>query len=174
MKKIRVAVCPTYHKMVESIDTEEYEFVKTGATAESLSLLMNNYADIVLAGRVLKPSEPKLQSILVREEGYSFLSDHSRMVMVKDLNRYDIYTNLDIALIKKLFSVEKVHQVDDVYESLDKGIVITSWENTDYARAEIVHVLQDSGEREPLSRRPTLYFSQAHAKEANDLKALLT
>jgi len=94
--------------------------------------------------------------------------------MVKDLNRYDIYTNLDVALIKKLFSVEKVHQVDDVYESLDKGIVITSWENTDYARAEIVHVLQDSGEREPLSRRPTLYFSQAHAKEANDLKALLT
>jgi hypothetical protein len=173
MKKIKIAVCPTYHKMAKNIDAEEYEFIETGATAESLNLLKNNKADMILAGRALKPTEPKLKSLLVKKEGYSFLSDQVKVIKVGDLNNYDIYTDLDSALIKKEFSIKKIHEVDDVYKFLDKGIVITSWENTDYARAEIVHVLEDSGERAPLSRRPTLYFSQTREEDANKLKFLL-
>jgi hypothetical protein len=173
MGKIKIAVCPTYHKMAENIDAEEYEFIKTGATAESLNLLKNNKADMILAGRTLKPTEPKLKSLLVKKEGYSFLSDQVKVIKVRDLDNCDMYTDLDSALIKKTFSIKKINHVDDVYKFLDKGIVITSWENTDYAKAEIVHVLEDSGERAPLSRRPTLYFSQAREEDANKLTSLL-
>jgi hypothetical protein len=174
MKKIKIAVCPTYHKMAKNINAEEYEFVETNSTAESLNLLKNNTVDMILAGRVLKPSEPKLKSLLIKKEGYSFLSDQVKKVSVKDLNNYDIYTDLlDVALVKENFSIKKVHQVDDVYKFLSKGIVITSWENTDYARAEIVHVLESSGERAMLSRRPTLYFSMVYEKDANKLMSVL-
>ena len=173
MKKIKIAVCPTYHKIVKDIDAEEYEFIETKSTAESLNLLKSNDVYMVLAGRVLKPSEPKLKSLLVKKEGYSFLSNQGKVVKFEDLNNYDIYTDLDDTLTKKAFSIKKINQVDDVYKFLDKGIVITSWENTDYARAEIIHVLEDSGERVSLSRRPVLYFSQAYEKEANKLMLLL-
>jgi hypothetical protein len=173
MKKIKIAVCPTYHKMAKNINAKEYEFIETKSTAESLNLLKSNNADMVLAGRVLKPSEPKLKSFLVKKEGYSFLSDQGKVVKVRDLNNYEIYTDLDDTLIKKSFPIKKINHVNDVYKFLDKGIVITSWENTDYARAEIIHVLEDSGERTALSRRPTLYFSQAYEKEANKLILLL-
>jgi len=173
MKKLKIAVCPTYHKMAKNIDAEEYEFIETKSTAESLNLLENNNADMVLAGRVLKPSEPKLESFLVKKEGYSFLSNQSKVVKFEDLNNYDLYTDLGSTLIKKAFSIKKINQVDDVYKFLDKGVIITSWENTDYARAEIIHVLKDSGERVSLSRRPALYFSQAYEKEANKLMLLL-
>ena len=173
MKKIKIAVCPTYHKMGKNIDVEEYEFIETKSTAESLNLLKSNDVYMVLAGRVLKPTEPKLKSLLVKKEGYSFLSDQVKVVKAKDLNNYEIYTDLDGALVKKVFSIKKINQVDDVYKFLDKGIVITSWENTDYARAEIVHVLEDSGERVDLSRRPTLYFSQTYEKDVNKLGLLL-
>jgi len=173
MKKIKIAVCPTYHKMAKNIDAEEYEFIETKSTAESLNLLKSNNADMVLAGRVLKPSEPKLKSFLVKKEGYSFLSDQVKVVKVKELNNYNIYTDLNGALIKKAFSIKKINQVDDVYKFLDKGIVITSWENTDYAKAEIVHVMEDSGERVSLSRRPALYFSPTHKEDANKLRSVL-
>jgi hypothetical protein len=44
-----------------------------------------------------------------------------------------------------------------VYAFLDEGIVITSVENTDYARADLVHVLEaDQSRRVTLSRTPIL------------------
>jgi hypothetical protein len=64
--------------------------------------------------------------------------------------------------------------VEDIYEYLDKGIVITSWENTDYRRTAIVHVIEDNQERLALSRRPTLYCPKFCQKElVEDIKASL-
>ncbi len=69
--------------------------------------------------------------------------------------------------------IDNIQEVKNVYEHLNDGIVITSWENTDYAKANIVHVMKDNGERIKLSRRPTIYCPDFCGEEARAVAMLL-
>ncbi len=171
-EKIIIGACPTYHWIEEKIDLNKYEFIPTTSTDQSLILLGSKQADIVLSGRTLKPNEPSFD-FLVIGEGYSFLSDKGFLVYYHELDKYNIYTDLDVELVKNDLSIEKIEKVDDVYDYLEKGIVITSWENTDYSRVEIVHVLKSSGERLELSRRPVIYCSESCSDDVQEIKSFL-
>lgn len=76
-------------------------------------------------------------------------------------------------IIKEKHEQRKIQTVDNVYKYLDKGIVITSWENADYTKAEIFHLLERNGERVRLSRRPTLYCPNVCDKRAQELAVYL-
>jgi hypothetical protein len=154
--KIRIAACPTSYESAKSLDSEKYELISTMSTAESLALWKSGRADLVLAGRALKPGEPDMGHAVL-SDGYSFLGAREMTVYAHELNNYEIYTDLNIEKLKNELSISKINRVNDVYEFLEKGIVITSWENTDFYRANIVHILERGGERLELSRRQTLY-----------------
>jgi len=64
-----------------------------------------------------------------------------------------------------------ISQVENVYQYMDEGIIITSWENTDYNRAEIIHLLENNGRRVKLSRQATAYYKDKSIN-LEDLKTL--
>lgn len=171
-EKIKIAACPTCYEIAQNIDTDKYEIIKTASTAESLSLLQNQKVDMILAGRTLKPNEPQMDGLLIKE-GYSFLSDKEITIYVDQLENQTIYTDLNVENIKNVLSLQKIEQVNNVYNYLDKGIVITSWENTDYTQAKIVNILEKNGERFKLSRRPTIYCPYVCGQEAQELALLI-
>jgi len=171
-EKIKIAACPTCFELSKKLDREKYQIIKTSSTSESIDLLNKGQADMILAGRTLKPNEPEFDSLLIAE-GYSFLSSQESIIYLDQLNDFNIYTDLDAEVLKNMFPIQKIEKIDDIYEYLDKGIVITSWENTDYIKASIVHVLENNGERAKLSRRPTVYCPSICGKEAQELVLLL-
>ncbi|MDZ7798705.1 MAG: hypothetical protein U5L76_03765 [Patescibacteria group bacterium] len=167
-EKIRIAACPTCYELSKKLDLEKYQVIETNSTAQSIALLQNKKADMILAGRTLKPHEPQLEYMVI-DEGYSFLSNQGKTIFINQLNDYNVYTDLNAEELKEKLSIEKIQTVDNVYEYLDKGIVITSWENTDYNQAEIVHLLEKNRERVKLSRRPTVYCPNVCGAEAQEL-----
>lgn len=156
--KVKVAACPTCFPLLESkiSNSPEYDLIFTGSTGESIRLLVNGQADMILAGRKLKPGEPDLDRHIL-EDGYSFLSSSQMLIYKEDLPDHRIFTDLDPEKIRSAFSLPEVTEVNDVYEYLDQGVVITSWDDTDYSKAKIIHLYKKNGERVKLSRRPTLY-----------------
>lgn len=171
-ERIRIAVCPTYFEVAKEINNKKYEVIKTASTVESLALLKDQKVDMILTGRTLKPHEPQMNGILLKE-GYSFLSNKEIVIYINQLEDYGIYTDLNAEFLKDIFPIQKIEEVNDVYEYLGEGIIITSWENTDYTKAGIVHVLQENEERVKLSRQPTIYCPYACEKEAWEIALLI-
>ncbi len=167
-EKIKIAACPTCYELSKKLSLEEYQIIKTNSTAHSIALLESGQANMILAGRTLKPNEPKLDYLLINE-GYSFLSNQETTIFVDQLNDYNVYTDLNAEELKQEFPIEKIQTVNNIYEYLDKGIIITSWENTDYNQAEIVHILERNGERLKLSRQPTVYCPNVCGEQAQEL-----
>jgi hypothetical protein len=170
-QKIKIAVCPTLYEIANSLDGKKYKIIKTNSTSESLDLIKNSKADMVLSGRKLKLDEPVMESILLKE-GYSFLAKNELVFFVDQLKNYNIYTNLEKGVLEN-FAMQNISYVDDVYQYIDEGIAITTWENTDYTKAEIVHIFENNGERYKLSRQPTIYCSQNCGKDAQDIALLI-
>jgi len=171
-KKIILATCPTYYDIAKKIDPENYQIIPTASTAESIYLLLQNKVDMILSGRTLKPEEPKMESLLI-EEGYSFLSNYERTIYLNDLKNHIIYTDLNATVIKDIFAVERVFEVNDVYKYLNKGIIVTSWQNTNYHKSEIVHLLDNNGNRVKPSRQLSIYCPKNCSQEAHELAMII-
>lgn len=162
-EKIKIAVCPTYFKIAEKINTEKYEIIKTDSTAGSLALLDNQKVEMVLSGRVLKPEEPQFSSEIIGF-GYSFISDKELLIQEKEMRDYNFFTDFSSSEIIDKFSYiipDKISEVENVYNYLDRGIIITSVENTDYSKSEIVHIYKEDGSRHRFSRTPIIYYSDS-------------
>ncbi len=176
-EKVKIAGCPSYHQLAKNLDKSEYEFIPTVSTAESIKLLQNKQVDLVLAGRTLRPEEPEYDSLVVAD-GFSFLSGRGETIFLSQLKDYQLFSDLNVEELTSRLMIKNIRQVDNVYDYLDQGIIITSWENTDYDRAEIVHVFGNNNQRLALSRRPTIYCPQSCADEKvinllNNLKTRL-
>lgn len=156
-EKIVIALCPTYYSLADELEKDNFKVIKTSSSAESFALLSDSELDYVLAGRILKPGEGNFSGEFLSFQGYSFLSSYSETIDVSELLNRKIYSDLEQENIKNDLALDNIIFVSDVYSYIDQGLIITSWENTDYSRAEIVHVLEDNGERYSLSRRPILY-----------------
>ena len=158
-KKIVVAACPTFYEILDKLGRNFYEVIKTQSTLESLALLSENKVDIVMAGRILKPDEPDFEKVILGK-GYSFISESEQTIFTDDLKEIQVFTDIDKNEINKLFSINNMEKVDNVYDYINKGVVITTWENTDLNRAEIVHVYNTDGNRNIYSRIPILYYKK--------------
>jgi len=152
---VRIATCPTFWDVIYKMDV--YQWRKTQSTSESLYLLKHWYVDYVLAGRTPKPWEFDWEYKVVWS-WYSFLHKESITIYDKELQTMKFYTDLEeTENIKKIFWIKYVEKVENIYEYLNDSIVITSWKNTDYSKADIVHVLYPNWERYIESRIPILY-----------------
>lgn len=159
---VRIAVCPTYYDLAEKLDKTKYEIIKTQSTVDSLKLLSDGSVDYIIAGRTLKPDEPQYEKVFLDKNfGMSFLSDEPLVINFNELDEQSIYTDLEMDNIKNyLPNLTNISQVNNVYDYLGKGLIITSWSNTDYGQAEIVHVLDESGNRSKFSRTPIIYCNK--------------
>lgn len=160
MARTRIAVCPTFADYNLDGLFPDIELVPTNSTAQSLSMLRDDRVDHVVAGRKLLPHEEYLnfKSTILENVGYSFLSSLVNSITTRDYDGVDFFTDLDVDVLKKELGIKTITKVDDVYAFLDKGVVITSVENTDYTRADLVHVFEaDQSRRVRLSRTPILY-----------------
>lgn len=162
LDKKRIAVCPTFYKHLENIDQDVFDIYFTNSSSESFYLLENNQVDLVLSGRTLKPGERSFLNKVLGDYNnhYSFLSATEKTIYSDQLSFYNFYTDLDKEKIKQELGLENIEKVDNIYEFLNKGIVITSWERTDLSRSEIVHVFNIDGSRLELSRIPIIYYNE--------------
>jgi len=162
--KVKIAVCPTFVSYLDGLDKTIFITVSTSSTGESIELLNKGEVDFVLSGRVLRPDEPRYNSTFLGH-GFSFLSNREITLKTSDLSEATIFTDLDVSEINQYFETCNISQVEDVYKYTDKGIVITSWENTNYTRANILHVINEDGSRNINSRIPILYYKENSNKE---------
>lgn len=156
-EKIKIAVCPTYYNIADFFPTSEYEVVKTNSTANSLGLLNNNHVDYVLSGRPLKSSEGDFKREFISKKGYSFVSTKDKIVNTNNLEDETVCTDLDKEIIETDLNLKNVKQVQEISECESGSIIVTSWDNTDYNKFKIVHVINSDGSRHVLSRTPILY-----------------
>jgi len=167
---LRVAACPTYHGSISQLDPKKYELFFSESTAQSINLLENDLVDIIVSGRTLKPNENIAYS-LVLGKGYSFLSNSEHLLFINELKEYNVYTDLEIQEIKNIFPVINISRVENVYDYINEGLIITSWEETDYNNAEVVHLLENNGQRVKLSRQATAHYTD-QSINLEDLKVL--
>lgn len=153
-KEVRIAACPTFWDVIYKMDLLGRE---TQSTSESLHLLNHGYVDYVLAGRTPKPWE-QYGDYKILWSGYSFLSKESQTISDEELQTIKFFTDLaDGENIKKIFWIKNLEKVENIYDYSETNIIITSWDNTDYSKADVVHVSHTSWERYIESRIPILY-----------------
>lgn len=151
-----IAACSIPYNKYKSLIPYPHKIIETSSTAESMELMKMNKVDLVISSRT-KLTEERAEKGFVLKKGYAFLSNRQFFVFQEELSSYKIFTDQDVDLIKDLFSLEEVEFVFNPYDFLDKGIVITSWDNFDYSKAELVHVFNNKGEVLLASRQPALY-----------------
>ncbi len=168
-----IAVCPTFFPYVHTLDVDNFAILPTASTAQSLQLLANGSVDAVLAGRALKPQEQPFPHVLLGE-GYSFLAERERTIREEDLQTASFVTDLDPAMLLTHFDINNLQRMENIYDAPSSSIIITNFENTDYARVAPVHVLRANDSRVPLSRTPVLYCAHnCPPNLASTLRALL-
>ena len=156
-RKISIAVCPTYYSLADSLDKTEYKIIKTGSSSESLGLLRNNRVEYALSGRPLKPDEGTFQREFIAKNGYSFVGQQEQTINKNNLSDEILCTDLNKIQIEAELGIENIRQMKDASSCPANGIIITSWDKTDYSKSEIIHIVNDDGSRYLLSRTPILY-----------------
>ena len=156
----QIAVCPTmYGIMSKEIVYDDFVFLNVDSTSEGVLLLDSGGSDFVISGRIPVQEENIGEYVHLSDgiDSFSFLSNVVDMAYTSELNNYEIYTDLEEGILEMTFGLEAVEYVENVYDFSFMGILVTSWNNTDYNKATIVHIMENDTERNILSRLPTLF-----------------
>ena len=166
---LRIAACPSFHHLLEKLeDREEIVTIRTRATGESLNLLRDNKTDFIISGRALKETEPALNHKILGH-GYDFVFKEEVVIIEEELPLIKFYTNLPKGEVTKDFTQipeKNITKVDKIEEYLNKGIIITQFENQ--IVGEVAHIMQEKGGRIALSRLPRLYYHPQTAEVFNE------
>ena len=155
----RIAVCPTFYNKANKLGPEEADIIYTKSTAEGLDLLQQEKVDYVLSGRTPLPGENfNYQALEDYSESYSFLASRTITIFTNDFDDYDFYTDLSENKIRKDLNINNINRVDNIYDYLDQGILISSWDNSNFYQANIVHVLNSDGSRVRKSRLAGIHY----------------
>lgn len=155
---ISIAACPTfYYRLGNLKNNENYSIILTDSTAVSLEMLANLEVDYAIGGREIMPYEPNFNYQAIGE-GFSFISNETLVIYDYELSSYLIYSDLDKEILIENFGDLDYNIVEDVYEYLKDGnLIITTWENSDFNKAKIVHLLKADNLRNIKSRLPTVF-----------------
>ena len=170
-----VAACPTHHNLLSALDDSEFRAARTSSTGRSISLFKRGRVDFIISGRKLKPDEPDLESEKIAE-GYSFLAKKSISITEDEMTDLQFFTDQDLENLISQFrglSDGNLSYLEDPYTRIAEGVVITSFENTDYNQGELVHVYDQFGRRVEKTRRPTLFFREEDRKKAEEIINLI-
>jgi hypothetical protein len=155
----KIAACPTFYRKALILNANGFKVVLTGSTSKSLELLKEKKVDYVLSGRSLMPGEEfEYQLIDENEKRYSFLSSSSKTILSENFSEYIFYTDIPKEKIEEDLNIRNITEVQDVYNYLDEGLIITRWSNTDFSRASVVHVLNSDDSRLRSSRLAHIYY----------------
>ncbi len=155
----KIAACPTFYEKALILNANGFRVVLSPSTSKSLELLKEEEVNYVLSGRSLMPGEDfKYQIIDDNEKRYSFLSSSSKTILSESLSEYIFYTDIPREKIEEDLNIVNIVEVQDVYNYLDKGLVLTRWSNTDFNRASVVHVLNSDNSRLRSSRLAHIYY----------------
>jgi len=150
----KVAACPTFYYMLEKLEKEGIETIRTESTGESLRLLEEKEVDLVISGRGLKKGEPNFLFEKIGP-GYDFFFQKELVIFEKEMEFVPFYTNLSKEKIREDFPyINSLEKVEDLGSFLDQGIIITNNE----IKGETVHIFKEEGSRVRLSRLPRLYY----------------
>jgi len=159
-EKITVAICPTFHYMLdESEEINGIRVIETENTSQSIELLKRREVDLIISGRPLRDNEQEDFLFEIIGEGYDFIFKNEIVIGELEMPFVPFYTNLDLEKIIKDFehiSENNIEKINNVNDYLDKGVVITFLENE--MIGEPVHIIKRNGERVWLSRRPRMYY----------------
>ena len=170
-----VAACPTQHKLLPILEDGNFKTVRTSSTGESVKLLRRGQVDFIISGRKLKPNEPDWESKKIAG-GYSFLAEEGFSITENEMSDFQFFTDQDSEELINYFEEldgENLRHVGDPYSRLEDGIIITSFENTDYEKAEIVNIYDGFGRRVEKTRRPTLFFREENRDKAEEIINLI-
>lgn len=169
-----IAACPTYHHYLSKLSEEGFEVLKSSSTGKAVADLEKGRVEFVISGRRLKPSESNFKSLKIGD-GYSLLSSQELVIKEDEMAEFKFFTDLNPEKIVEDFPQLKdnLEEVENPYSKLQEGIIITSFKNTDYLQGEIVHALNEQGERVRELRRPTLYFDEKKENEAKKIIDLI-
>ena len=170
-----VAGCPTHHSLLPGLDNGDFKTVRTASTGESVRLFRREDVDFIISGRKLKPNEPDLESEKLGE-GYSFLAESTLSITEDEMADLQFFTDQNPEKLVSEFeglSKENLKYVEYPYTRIDDGIVITSFENTDYSKGELVHIYDGFGRRVEKTRRPTLFFREEDRDKAEEIINLI-
>jgi len=171
-EKLIVAGCPTFHYMLEELESsQKADVIMTDSTAESLRLIEKGAVDLIISGRALKEREPRLISEKIGA-GYDFIFREEVVVLEEEMRFIPFYTDLNLEKIMEDFrhiSESNLNKIEEPRKYLEKGIVITTLDDG-FLIGETVHVLEAGGSRVRLSRLPRIYYDEGIS--ANKIKNL--
>lgn len=158
-KQIVVAACPTFYYMLDKIKEDRIaNILRVENTGEGLKLMSERKIDVLVSGRALKIKEPDLPFMVVGP-GYDFIYANEIVLNESEMMFVPFYTDLDLEEIVEDFeyiSTENIEKVDNVFNYLDQGVVVTLLE--DRMKGEPVHIIKNNETRVRLSRRPRMYY----------------
>lgn len=154
------AICPTLHYVYDDLKKEGFEVIKANSTPESLLYLQNELVDFAICSRKAFFDEPRF-SYKVIGDGYAFISGSEMVIAFESMEEYNYFTDIstdEIILNFPNLASANIKQVSNVYDYIDFGIVITSVDNADYEKGELVFVFKENGKRAPLTWAPVLFW----------------
>ncbi len=159
-ESIVIAGCPTFYYMLEKLEKKEFEVVRTSSTKENLELMKKGEVHFAISGRGVLENETFYPSLLIGP-GYVLLFEEEVIVQKEKMKEISFFTDLfkDDVLRDFSFILESnLHEVSDIESYLNKGIVITNQENEN--KGQLVHLVDENGERVRISRIPRLYYNE--------------
>ena len=165
VSNLTAALCPTVHYMTQELEDEGIEVIKASSTPASLDYLQKGLVDFSVCSRLPAPGEPNFSYEIIGD-GYSFFSAEGFLISEEEMEYFRFFTDLPVEDVLEKFSYisqDRILKVDDVYEYVREGIVITQIKNTDYSRANVVLVFDEDGQRLPYSWAPVLYYREVSA-----------
>lgn len=168
-EKLVATACPTFYFVLDEIESRfDIESIRTKSTAESLILLEKGLADIAFVGRGSFNDE--VNSFFEQiGPGYNFNYQEEIVVLDEEMSLFDFYTNLPVDEIIEKFngiSSENIFYKENVCDYLDKGITVTSLENS--CESNFVHIFKKNGARVDLSRVPLVHYLNDETKNKSE------
>ncbi len=152
-----VSTCSTFYSLLREESLKNITLIDLDSSQNALATAENTRINTALIGRKPKPKETVLNCIkLEGYEGYSFISSEEQTIYLTELQEQEIYTSLNPEKLSSKFNLNKVSRVENVYDYIDIGIGVISWESMNYAEANMVHVLNPDDSRFLPSRAPYL------------------
>jgi NDP-sugar pyrophosphorylase family protein len=164
-----VAGCPTFYYMLDKLEEEGVEVIRTLSTNENFQLMERGLADFSISGRGVLKDERFFPSVIIGP-GYSFLSKEEFVITEKEVPFISFFTDIPTESILEDFadfSIENIKKVENIEDYLEEGVVITIPENEHKGR--LVHFINEKEERVRLARVPRLYYHSDEQKKTLEM-----
>ena len=167
-----IAACPTFYYMIDKLEEEGFDVLKTESTKENIELFEKGDVNMFISGRGVNMDD--LLSLTVGP-GYIFLFREEVLILEDHMGEIMFFTDLsteDVLGDFKEIKEENLEKVGRIENYIERGIIITSTLNEN--KGELVHIISENGERIRLSRVPRLHYSSnVNKREVENVREIV-